>query len=296
MHSVYDGSVWRPPSEARSLIIQASIGCSHNQCAFCVSYKGKRYRIRSLKEYAEHIEAVKAALPFGGHRAFLADGNAMSIPTSTLSGMVSILKQKCPSVERIGVYAHAKDCLKKSVEDLKSLRKAGISIAYVGIESGDDKILSRMSKGVTNVENIEGCLKLRQAGITISAIIILGLGGTGLSEQHARATAKTINLIKPEYLGALTLMFPEGTKIHRECLAGKFSPLNPIETLIELKKLLTGLNQLKGTIFRTNHASNYLPIHGTLSEDRRKLLTLLDETLAQPDLLQSLKPETTRGL
>ncbi|MFQ5978138.1 MAG: radical SAM protein [Candidatus Heimdallarchaeota archaeon] len=296
MHSVYDGSVWRPPSEAQSLIIQASIGCSHNQCAFCISYKGKRYRIRSLDEFEKHVDAVRATYPFPVRRIFLADGNALSIPTATLQQMVAILKQRIPTVERIGIYAYATDCLDKSVEDLKSLRKAGINMAYVGIESGDDNILSRMSKGVTNAENIEACLKLRQAGIKLSAIIILGLGGTSLSKQHARATAETINSIKPEYLGALTLMLPEGTRIHKEFLAGDFSPLNPVETLIELKELLTGLNQLKGTIFRTNHASNYLPIRGKLSEDRSKLLTLLEETLAQPDLQQSLKPEIARGL
>ncbi|MFW9915430.1 MAG: radical SAM protein [Candidatus Thorarchaeota archaeon] len=294
---MYEGTIWRPPSEARSLIVQASIGCSHNQCAFCISYKGRRYRIRGLEEFENHVQAVtNASFAFRATRAFLADGNALSIPTETLLQMISILRRNCPQIARIGIYAYARDCLEKSVDELTSLRKAGIGIAYIGIESGDDAILQSMSKGVTNAENIEACLKLKQAGITVSAIIILGLGGINRSEQHARATAQTINAIQPEYLGALTLMLPEGTRIHRDYVAGNFMPLNPVETLRELRMLIDGLDQLQGTTFRTNHASNYLPIRGILSEDRNKLLSLLDEVLERPNLSQLLKSEAMRGL
>ncbi|MHA2273020.1 MAG: radical SAM protein [Candidatus Hodarchaeales archaeon] len=294
---MYEGTIWRPPSEARSLIVQASIGCSHNQCAFCISYKGRRYRIRGLEEFEIHVQAVaNASFSVHTNRAFLADGNALSIPTDTLLKMISILRRKCPHIARIGIYAYATDCLEKSIDELKSLRKAGLSIAYIGIESGDDRILQSMSKGITNAENIDACLKLRRAGIAVSAIIILGLGGKEASTRHAKATARTINAINPEFLGALTLMFPEGTRLHREYMEGKFLALNQVETLHELRKLINGLDGLEHTIFRTNHASNYLPIRGILSEERIKLLSLLDEVLERPNLAQLLKPESMRGL
>jgi len=296
MQNYYEGTIWRPPSEASSLIVQASIGCSHNQCAFCISYKGKKYRIRSLKEFEEHINTLKAAFPLPVQRVFLADGNALSIPTKTLLSMLSVLKKRFPHLDRIGIYSYARDCLEKSVDELRSLYNAGIKIAYIGIESGDDEILKQMSKGVTNAENIEACQKLHQAGITVSAILILGLGGAEASKRHARATANSINQFQPEYLGALTLMLPEGTRLHREYLQGDFIPLDPIETLIELRELINGLDQLQGTIFRTNHASNYLPIRGTLSKDKLRLVKLIDDVLGQPQILQSLKPEALRGL
>ncbi len=290
----YEGSIWRPPSEARSLILQATVGCSHNACTFCVSYKDRKYRIRGASGIKEDLQRLPKNYKAGVRRVFLADGNALSMPTDELLNVLRILNQELPGLERVGVYGYAKDVREKGIGDLKDLHQAGLGIVYLGLETGDDELLRWSRKGVTTKENISASLKIRKAGIPLSLTIILGLGGIEHSERHARATADALNAIDPEYVGALTLMIAKGTPLHELVQQGKFRPMNAMEILIELRTLINGL-QLTNCIFRTNHASNYLPLGGTLSKDKQAILDILDEVIRSGDKT-SLRPEYYRGL
>ena len=290
----YEGSIWRPPSEARSLILQATVGCSHNACIFCVSYKKKKYRVRG----ASLIEKDLSILPPDYHaktrRVFLADGNALAMDTNQMLEVLHVLNKRLPSLERVGVYGYAKDVREKSVNDLRDLYNAGLGIVYLGLETGDDELLKWARKGVTSEENIAACRKIREAGIPLSITIILGLGGNENSERHAKATAQVLNEIDPEYVGALTLMTPPGTPIYELVQRREFIPMKPFEILQELKILISNL-ELSECIFRTNHASNYLPLGGTLSGDKEKLLATLEYALNNRDESQ-LRPHYLRGL
>ncbi len=290
----YEGSIWRPPSEARSLILQATIGCSHNACIFCVSYKSKNYRIRG----AVGIQTDLASLPIHykerTRRVFLADGNALAMPTSELEGTMKLLYKELPSLERVGVYGYAKDVRKKTVDDLKTLKEAGLGIVYLGLETGDDELLRWARKGVDSAENITACNKIRESGIPLSLTIILGLGGLENSERHAKSTAHVLNAIDPEYVGALTLMAPPGTKIHEMVNEQQFKPMSPMAILNELKVLVENL-ELSNCVFRTNHASNYLAIRGTLNSEKETILELLSETIKNEDT-SKFRPGYLRGL
>lgn len=290
----YEGSIWRPPSEARSLILQATVGCSHNACTFCVSYKKKKYRVRGvegiktdLSELPEHYKARVS-------RVFLADGNALAVNTNELREVLLLLHDSLPSLKRVGVYGYAKDVREKSHEDLKSLREAGLGIVYLGLETGDDELLRWCRKGITSAENIEACLKIREASIPLSLTIILGLGGLVNSEQHATTTASVLNQIDPEYIGALTLMIPPGTPLYETTQQGQFESMEPMDVLIELKMIIENL-ELSECIFRTNHASNYLPIGGTLSRDKDRMLSTISSVLETKDE-SVLRPGYARGL
>jgi len=290
----YEGSIWRPPSEARSLILQSTVGCSHNACIFCVSYKKKSYRVRG----AEGIQADLGALPIQykerAKRVFLADGNALAMSTSELIDTLKVLYKELPSLERVGVYGYAKDVREKTVDDLKKLKETGLGIVYLGLETGDDELLRWARKGVDSAENITACKKIREGGIPLSLTIILGLGGFENSDRHARATAIVLNEIDPEYVGALTLMTPPGTRIHELVEANSFIPMSPMDILKELRILVENL-EMSNCVFRTNHASNYLPIGGTLNRDKDAMLQLLTETIEKEDT-SKLRPGYLRGL
>lgn len=290
----YEGSIWRPPSEARSLILQATVGCSHNACIFCVSYKKKKYRVRG----AECIENDLSQIPLDylrrTKRVFLADGNALAMETEEMIDVLHVLYEELPNLERVGVYGYAKDVRDKSVNDLMRIKEAGLGIVYLGLETGDDDLLRWSRKGVTSEENIRSCKKIQDAKIPLSITIILGLGGLDASEKHATATASALNEIDPEYVGALTLMTPPGTPIYEMVQTGKFTPMGPFEILEELRFLISNL-EVSECIFRTNHASNYLPLRGTLSKDKKALLDILDNAISNPDESQ-LRPHFLRGL
>ena len=290
----YEGSIWRPPSEARSLILQATVGCSYNACIFCVSYKQKQFHIRGSKGLDFDLAQLPSQYKKQVRRVFLADGNALTMGMKDWSDSLKLLNEQLPNLERVSTYGYAKDVRDKSLEDLKYLLKNGLSLIYLGLETGDNELLRWCRKGITNQENIDVCHKIRTAGIPLSLTIILGLGGKENSERHAIETAKTLNTIDPEYVGALTLMTPSGTPIHDKVKNGSFKPMEPFDILKELRILIENL-ELSNCIFRTNHASNYLPIKGTLSKDKDQLLDVIDSAIKSGDE-EILRPHYLRGL
>lgn len=290
----YEGSIWRPPSEARSLILQATVGCSHNACIFCVSYKKKKYRVRGAAGIKSDLDMLPSDYKRRIDRVFLADGNALAMSTNDLIRTLDVLKAELPYLERVGIYGYAKDVREKTVDDLKRINDAGLGIVYLGLETGDDSLLRWCQKGVNSEENIAACKKIRAAGIPLSITIILGLGGLENSKRHAGATVAALNKIDPEYIGALTLMTPSGTRISEMIQNGEFEPMDPWDVLKELKMMVEGFN-LTNCVFRTNHASNYLPIKGTLNEDREVILRLLTDIIDSDDS-DSLRPAYLRGL
>lgn len=292
INKIYEGSIFRPPSEARSLILQATIGCSHNKCTFCITYRDKEFRIKSIDEMKSDIAVV---LPYykEARRIFLADGNALAIPTADLLNILDLLRNSFPKLERVGIYACPQDILKKSVEELRKLKEAGLGIIYIGLESGSDEILRKVKKGVKSKHMIEAARKVKEAGIPLSVIFILGLGGREKSIEHATETARVISEMDPDYAGALTLMVIRGTEIYDEVRNGDLDILSPREVFQELKILIENLN-LTNCVFRANHASNYLPVGGTLPHDKEEMLIKLNSILARDDV--SFKPEWLRGL
>lgn len=269
MLPIYEGSIWRPPSEARSLILQATVGCSNNQCTFCGSYKNKTFRIKSLDQLKADIYLVKPSCK-NVNRIFLADGDALVIKTNQLLDTLDFLYEEFPRLERVGVYASPQNLLQKTVDELIQLKEQGLGIIYLGVETGLNLLLEKVRKGVTREQMITAGSKVVQSGIPLSVTIIIGLGGPDHSEQHAKETASILNKINPDYTGALTLMLVEGTELHEEYKKGAFKLLTPKETLQEMFWLIESLNCK--TVFRSNHASNYLPIGGDLPGDKENLL------------------------
>ncbi|WZL74514.1 radical SAM protein [Clostridiaceae bacterium 35-E11] len=276
----YEGSVYRPPSEAYSLIIQATIGCSHNECTFCSMYKDKKFRIRKLEEVEKDLEIAR------GHykrvkRIFLADGNALALKTEDLKKILIKIQSLFPECERVGIYSAPKDILRKSVEELSQLHKLGLGIAYLGVESGSDEILKAIKKGVTAEEMIKAGQHLMKSGIQLSITLISGLGGKKKWLEHARESAKVINAINPNYLGLLTLLIQPGTEMYEAVENGSFELLSPKEVIMETKELIENLS-VQDCIFRSNHASNYVALAGTLPEDKQALLQQLYEMMDDP--------------
>lgn len=288
--------VFRPPSEAHSLILQATLGCSHNKCTFCGSYRTKQFKVKPFTQLQKEIKQLALKFTIQPKRIFLADGDAFVLSSDKLLKILNLLRHEFPKVERISIYGSGTNILSKSDEELIRIQKAGLTLIYIGIESGDDEVLKFVNKGIGNQAQIAACLRLKKAGFTISPIIILGLGGKARSHEHAKQTATSINKIDPPYLAALTLMLVPGTELYEQAQRGDFQPLNPVESLMELRELIEGLGNLSHCIFRTNHASNYLPLRGVLSKDRLKLLESIDEVLCQPDLQTHLRLDYLRGL
>ena len=286
----YEGRVFRPPSEGRSLIIQATIGCSHNRCRFCTMYREKKFRMRSSDEI---IEELKGLRDYYKHyrRIFLADGDALGMPTTELMKILSFIREHIPQINRVGIYAHGKNLLGKSVEELKSLKEAGIGIVYIGLESGSDKVLAQMNKGISVAECVEGTLRAKEAGMKVSVMLISGLGGRKLMREHAVESARAVNMINPNYLSLLTLMLDKSAEIMRDIEDGSFELLEPEEVLDEARIFLQETS-LDKTIFRSNHASNYLAMEGVLGRDKEKLLKEIDEAMEDEDY----KEEVFRGL
>lgn len=289
----YDMPVFRPPSEASSLILQITLGCSHNGCTFCGMYKGKRFRIKSWDEIEGDI--LDCARNFRGiKRIFLADGDALAVDTGTLLKTLNLLYKTFPGLERVGIYSGPKDILAKSQDELVELGKAGLKIFYLGIESGSDNILKAVNKGVNSEQMIKAGQKIMDTGLKLSTTIILGLGGRSMWEEHAVETAKVASAINPTYLGALTLMVVPNTPLYKKVQRNEFKLLDSQGILKELKLMLENVN-LSRCIFRSNHASNYLPLRGTLNQDRDKLVQIITTALQDPEKVP-LRPEFFRGL
>jgi radical SAM superfamily enzyme YgiQ (UPF0313 family) len=292
INSIYEGSVFRPPSEANSLILQATIGCSHNRCTFCGTFREKEFRVKDFEKLKADVELV---YPYYKDidRIFLADGNALIIPTPELLKILKFLYGKFPKLERVGTYACPSDLLKKSKDELKILYKAGLGIIYLGLESGSDKLLKKVRKGALAKHMIEGVKKVKAAGITISVIMILGLGGKSDSEEHAKESARVLSEMDPDYIGALTLMVQEGTEVYDAVQAGELELLEPRDVFQELKILIENL-EVTHCVFRANHASNYIPVGGTFPDDKKTILKKLDRILAAENI--SFKAEWLRAL
>lgn len=289
----YEGDVFRPPSEAKSLILQATIGCSHNRCTFCGMYKRKKFRVRKLEEVKKESALISHLMPHTT-RVFLADGNALAVPTDQLLQILKTLISSFPRLERVSLYGNPHDLLQKSVGELKKLKNNKLGIIYLGIESGSASVLDAVKKGVTPEQLAEGSGKAKEAGVPLSITVLNGLAGVEGSAEHARETARLLNEIDPEYLGLLSLITVPGTTMHRHFKEGLLTPLGPWELLEEIKMIVKDLN-LTNCVFRANHASNYLPLKAVLSRGKEALLADLDRVIEQK-APGSLKSEYLRGL
>ena len=266
----YEGIVYRPPSEARSLIVQVTIGCAHNTCTFCNMYKAKDFRVRSMEEIMEDLREAHNSYGAYVQKVFLADGDALVLQTEKLLEILKAVRELFPNCTRVASYGTAQDILRKSEEELKSLQKAGLGIVYVGAESGDDEILASICKGVTAEELKAAGQKLKRCGIQTSVTLISGLGGRSKVEEHARSCAELIWAMNPEYASY------EGTPMYDDVVTGRFERITADEIVDEMKIFLEHVDS-PGTVFRTNHASNYVVLAGNLNEDIPSMLAQLDE-------------------
>lgn len=290
----YEGNIFRPFSEANSYLLQCTIGCSHNQCTFCGMYKDKKYRVRSLEEIKTDI--VMAKQHFGDlEKVFLCDGDAIAIETDMLLEILDELYRTFPSLRHVGSYVGPKSTLNKSMSELTALRAAGLTKAYLGVETGDDRLLKEVKKGVSYQEMLQAGQNLVNAGMNLSAMVLLGLAGPGEpSREHALATARITNEMKPRYLAALTVVPVPNTVLHRQVRTGEFKILDAFETLKEMKWIFENIT-IDGLKFVGSHASNYLPISGTLQKDRQKMLDMVNKVLESQDK-RYLRSENMRGL
>ncbi len=287
----YDPPVYRPPGEWRSFLVQATIGCSHNGCTFCGMYKGKKFRIRSMDDIIGDIREA-AAFYNQYEKVFLCDGDAIVMKTEDLLEIIGEIKKDFPHCRLISTYAGPRSTLSKTPEELKILHEAGLGRAYLGIETGMEALLQSTNKGVSRAEMLEAGLRLRNAGIDLWGIILIGLGGKPLSMENARETAKLINEMQPNHLSAMNYTPVEGTKLGNQALRGEFQVLSAKESLMETAELIRNL-EVSGMHFTSDHASNYLPLKGTLNEDRDKLLRLIDGAIGGTVAVRS---EQSRGL
>lgn len=291
----YDVPLFRPPSEARSLIFQVTLGCSWNRCLFCTSYKTKNFRVRPVEEVERDVGEMSRRYP-NTKRIFLADGDPMGAPTGYLVKVLDLMNLRFPSLERISTYAGPTNLRDKTPEDLKMLKERKLDILYLGIETGNDELLKKIKKGATAKQIIEVSRKAIQAGLRMSAFIILGLGGVDGSRAHAKDSARVVNGIAPQFLATLTLMPGPNERVYEEkIMGGGFKLIDRKQSLQELRWFVEDL-ELTGCKFGTEHASNYLPISGmTLPGDKEEILRLIDKAL-QHTSSAMFRPEWARGL
>jgi radical SAM superfamily enzyme YgiQ (UPF0313 family) len=287
----YEGMIFRPPSEAESLILQVTVGCSYNRCTFCGAYQGKRFRVKSFEEIKEDIDEVS---PCRIRRVFLADGDALIIPQKKLIRILSYLKEKLTGLERVGIYANARDILLKDVEELKALKDLGVGILYLGLESGDPEVLKRIEKNATVDQLIRAGKRVKEAGILLSVTVILGIGGVEGSQAHAENTGKVLSGMDPDYVGALSLMIVPGTPIEKEIETGSLVLPTPFALIQELEVMIRN-SHMTNCFFASNHASNYLPLRIQLPGEKEEALRRIREVLKKKDPAL-LRPEYLRAL
>lgn len=294
----YIGHLFRPPSEADSLLLQVTVGCSHNGCTYCGMYRDpvQRFRLKSPDVIARDLDEAAAydrdVEPI--RRVFLCDGDALVLPTKRLLEILGQLRERLPHARRVGIYGDARTILRKSDDELAALRAAGLGIVYHGAESGDDEVLRRVDKGSTAAEAALAAAALRRAGIRHSVMVMLGIGGVERSREHAEATARLLTAMDPPFVGALTTTLVPGTPLFAEAEAGRFALPDPWGMLVELRELIAG-SMLTRCRFHANHASNYVPLSLNLPADRDLGLATLDALLRERDRSR-LKPEHWRGL
>ena len=274
----YSGAVYRPPSEAHSLIVQCTLGCSHNKCAFCIMYKEKQFSINPVEQVLSDLAEARSYYT-SIERIFLADGDALILPMDYLLQVLDFIRRYFPECERVSAYASTKALMRKSDEELKTLRERGLQMVYVGLETGLEPLLKKYDKGVTAEEIIEHSLRAKAAGMTLSVTAINGMGGKEQSEEHAIATAEALSRIKADYVAMLTLRVYSGTPLHDWIERGELTMLGPQELAMENRIILQHIDS-DGSVFRSNHASNYLPLKGTLNRDRDALIGQIDKALA----------------
>jgi radical SAM superfamily enzyme YgiQ (UPF0313 family) len=289
----YYGTVIRPPSEAESYILQVTYGCSHSRCTFCGTYLDKPFQARPAAEVLQDIQLARRLIP-DTRRVFLADGNALVLSARRLTVILDALRAAFPDLQRVSAYANARDLLNKTENELAALREQGLRMVYLGLESGSDEVLRRIDKGATAAEMVAGVQRAQAAGMRVSVIALLGLAGPELSAAHAAETGRVVSAMDPRYLSLLTLMLVPGTPLHQQWRAGQFQLLSAEALLVEMRQVIQYLDGLTGCLFRTNHASNYLPLAGTLPKDKDRLLATLDAALTRGR--PALRPEAWRGL
>ena len=287
----YEGMCIRPPSEANSILLQATVGCSHNKCTFCGSYKDKRFRI---KDNDIILSDILFASRYMQHkkRLFIMDGDALIIPYHRLTWIFDKIKEHLPWVTRVGIYANTKGIRMKSQEELIRLREMGLGIIYMGVETGDDQTLKAIRKGANAQRMLDMGNKVKQAGIKLSVTVLLGIAGKERSLIHAKATGKLLSAIDPDYVGALTLMIMPGTPLANDLSAGRFELPDNYGLLMELREMIASTNLSRGLFF-SNHASNYLPVKIRYPEGKEQALHLIDMAIQGK---VGLRPEWMRAL
>lgn len=288
----YEGNIFRPPSEAYSYLLQVTIGCTHNKCTFCSMYKDKKFRVRDLSEVLEDLEMARRTYRHV-NRIFLCDGDALALANRRLLPILEKIRELFPECERVTVYGRATDALKKSDEELRELYEAGISMVYLGAESGSDKVLADIRKGETRQQLIDGVKKIQKSGMKCSVTFISGIAGKDGWEDHAIQTGTMISEMNPAYVGLLTLMVDPGVPIAEEIRSGRLKLLSPEEVMAETLLLLKNANVSEKCVFRSNHASNYLSLRGNLPEDKEDMMALLREAMENHDMF---KDERFRAL
>ncbi|MGI6500695.1 MAG: radical SAM protein [Anaerostipes sp.] len=273
----YEGIVYRPPSEAYSLIVQVTIGCSQNTCAFCSMYKDKKFRVRDVKDVIEDF-AIARATYSSVSKIFLADGDALICNMDDLKIILEYIQEHFPECKQVTCYGSPKSILTKTQEELNTLKMLGLSMVYTGLESGNAKVLKDMEKTASPEDMIQGADKIHKAGIRLSVTAISGLGGRDMWQEHAIDTGKVLSKMKPEYIGLLTLMVEPEVLLEQRIKEGRFQVLNPYDILVETKLMLLHMD-CQGSIFRSNHASNYVNLSGTLNRDKNKMIEELDQAI-----------------
>ena len=274
--------------------MQVTYGCSNNTCDFCGTYLDKPFGVRPFDEVVDDVIGLPSSVRGRVRRVFLADGDALALTARKLHDILALLHRALPNLERVASYANAKNLLAKSIPELAGLREEGLALLYLGLESGDDQTLAGVHKGITVGEQIEGCRRASDAGIELSVTAILGLAGSARSREHGTATGEALSAIDPEYIGILTLMLTPGTEMDRKVACGELVLPDSIGMLRELREIVAHLD-VSDCLFRSNHASNYLPVGGRLPQDKQAMLAALDKVLLAPESVQ-LRPESWRLL
>lgn len=288
----YEGLIIRPPSEAYSLLLQVTVGCSHNKCTFCGAYRQKKFKIKSLDQIKKDLH--EASSYENVDRVFLCDGDALIIPQPRLEEILKLINANLPNVNRIGSYANAKSILRKSVDELKKLKDLGLKIIYLGVETGNTELLQKIHKGVTYEQMVEAGRRVKEAGIILSVTVLLGLGGIEKSIEHAIDTAKILTDMDPDYVGALTLMLIPETEMYEDFVAGRFVLPDQFGFIRELYLMIAKSN-FTNCFFTSNHASNYLPVKAYLPREKEKNLKMISSVIEAKDISQ-IRPEHLRGL
>lgn len=281
----YEGNIFRPPSEAYSLIVQVTIGCSHNKCTFCSMYKDKTFRVRNPEEVLEDLDMARRRYR-RVERIFLADGDALALSNAKLLRILTHIQKLFPECERVNVYGAPKDVLHKTPEELRELYENGVKIIYIGAESGSDQVLSDICKGATRAEIIEAVRKIEDSGIKASVTFISGMGGRDGWEDHAIQTGTMISQMEPSYVGLLTLMVETGVPLEKDIRSGKFQVLTAEEVVAETLLMLKHIDVKKRCVFRSNHASNYVSLRGDLPQDKEKMIGLLRRAMKDHNMLK----------